>query len=261
MSILVGTVADALSGGRRRCFDDGPFHGAADYLFGTGPGEGPSPQALIVRQAPGWSLPVHFHMQYQFQVVLRGGGTLGKHSLVPGTVHYTSPQSAYGPIVAGDGGLDFFTLRVLSDEGARYMPEARPLMQLGMFKEQRWGELSAPQAPFLTLIPTREDGLAACAYRPSPHQTIQCALPPSQAGRFFLVISGSFCMGNIALAHGSCVYCSPDESPRFTASARDSMLIVVQFPHHAACLPEREVLVRGDLRATRVERKEDIPGV
>lgn len=116
------------------------------------------------------------------------------------------------------------------------MPESRPFMQLGMFKEQRWGELCAPQAPFLTLIPPREDGLAACAYRPSPHQTVQCELPPSEAGRFFLVISGSFRMENRALAPGSCVYCSRNESPRFTASEGDTLLLVVQFPHHAACM-------------------------
>lgn len=79
---------------------------------------------------------MHFHVQEQLQVVLRGSGTLGRHVLQPGSVHYTSPQPAYGPIVAVAEGPDYFTLRVLTAKGAWYLPEARPYMTRNLPKHR-----------------------------------------------------------------------------------------------------------------------------
>jgi hypothetical protein len=236
MTIRTGTVDRAIAAGRRRHFDEGPFRGIADYLFESAIGEPLEPQSLIARQAPGWVLPVHFHMQHQFQVVLRGSGRLGKHVLTPGTVHYTSPQSAYGPIVAGDEGLDYFTLRVLTDKGAWYLPDARPFMRAGLFKEQLWGCLpsSADTFSWRTLIPLRDDGLGAWAHTGDLGRSIALSEPTSDAGRFSVVIRGRFHTNGIVLGEGGCVYSGPlDQAPVFTALEEKSELVVVQFPDHA----------------------------
>lgn len=233
MSLVIGTSAEAVAAGRRRRFDEGPFRGLADYLFETAPGEAPGPQALIARQAPGWTLPVHFHMRHQFQVVLRGHGSLGRHTLVPGAVHYTSPQSGYGPIVAGAEGLDYFTLRVLTDKGAWYLPESRPFMTPGLRKEQQWGVHGDDEPPFATLIPRRDDGLGAWSYRPAAGDTVACVAAPSDAGRFHVVIGGAFrCEGHEWPA-GSCIYAPREAAPRFEATQPGGLLVVVQFPHEA----------------------------
>lgn len=235
MTLLVGTVADAVARGRRLRFDEGHYHGLADYLFERRE-EPLGPQALIARQAPGWVLPTHFHMQHQFQVILRGSGTLGKHALVPGGVHYTSPQSAYGPIVAGEDGLDYFTLRALTDTGAWYLPEARPHMSAGMFKEQQWGDAAAERdaSGWRTLIPLREDGLGAWAWTGAPEGEFTCLHAASEAGRFHAVIRGSFAMDATTLDEGSCVYWSPPgNSLKFRALVPDAMLVVAQFPTQA----------------------------
>lgn len=237
MTLLVGTVADAVARGRRLSFDQGHFHGLADYLFESPHGEPLGPQALIARQEPGWVLPTHFHMQHQFQVILRGSGTLGKHALVPGGVHYTSPQSAYGPIVAGDEGLDYFTLRVLTDTGAWYLPDARPYMTTGIFKEQQWGAACAePDASgWRTLIPLRADGLGAWACTGQPGTEYQCTQQASEAGRFYVVIRGSFEMDGTTLPEGSCAYWAPPgDPPKLAALEPDAMLVVAQFPAQAA---------------------------
>ncbi|WP_137917021.1 hypothetical protein [Hydrogenophaga sp. 2FB] len=236
MTLIAVTVAEAVSAGRRRCFDEGQFRGMADYLFETAPGEEPGPQALVARQAPGWTLPVHFHMQYQFQVVLRGSGTLGKHVLAPGSVHYTSPQSGYGPILAGEDGLDYFTIRVLTDKGAWYLPEARAYMERGLFKEQQWGPAPDEESAWgwQTLIPFRPDGLGAWACTGQANTPYACKEPHSDAGRFHSVIRGSFRLGNRVLPPGSCVYWSPPDSPpTFTALEEKSLMIAVQFPGEA----------------------------
>lgn len=231
MTAIIGTISEAVSAGRRRRFDEGNFHGVADYLFETAPGESLGPQALIARQAPGWTLPVHFHMQHQFQVVLSGGGTLGKHTLMPGSAHYTSPQSAYGPIVAGPEGLDYFTLRVLTDKGAWYMPESREVMKIGMFKEQKWGSAQSSEAPIETLIELRDDGLGAWAYRPGKGHAIMFDMAPGKAGWFLCVIDGSFRIDSReALAAGTCAYCFAGETPEVVADTEEAFLVVVQFP-------------------------------
>ncbi|MBO9354443.1 hypothetical protein GG851_10585 [Bordetella petrii] len=198
MALVIGTVKQAVDAGRRRSFEEGPFRGVADYLFETPPEHEPGPQALIARQARGWTLPVHFHMQHQFQVVLRGQGTLGKHLLAPGSVHYASPQSAYGPIVAGDDGLDYFTLRVLTDKGAWYMPESRKFMKMGMFKEQKAGAAlrAAAAQGWHVLIPHRNDGLGAWAWVGEPGIKHALAEPISQSGRFYVAVRGSYSLGD-----------------------------------------------------------------
>jgi hypothetical protein len=231
MTLLIGTVAGSIA--RRRRFDEGHFRGLADYLFESAPGEPLGPQALVARQAPGWTLPVHFHMQHQFQVVLRGTGTLGKHELRPGSVHYTSPQSGYGPIVAGEDGLDYFTLRVLTDKGAWYLPECRSYMAPGLFKEQKWGAPPPDPAAVCTLIGLRDDGLGAWAYRPAVGESVECREARSEAGRFHLVVEGRFDLQGMELPAGSCVYAGPDEAPRFTALDAGGLLVVAQFPRQA----------------------------
>lgn len=236
MGVIAATVDEAVAAGRRRRFDEGQFHGVADYLFESLPGAELGPQALVARQAPGWVLPVHFHMQHQFQVVLRGSGTLGKHALEPGSVHYTSPQSGYGPIVAGDDGLDYFTLRVLTGKGAWYLPEARPFMDPGLFKEQQWGSLRGGSGlGWQTLINARNDGLGAWACAGARGKEYLCRAEPSEAGRFYAVIRGTIQIDGKVLCAGSCAYwtSSGPPPPAFLVLDDDVLVIAVQFPHHA----------------------------
>lgn len=70
-------------------------------------------------------VPPHYHEVDQYQVVVGGSGTLGKHGLPMGAVHYTDRYTPYGPITAGDDGLQFFTLRLDPVLGSNYMPESR----------------------------------------------------------------------------------------------------------------------------------------
>jgi hypothetical protein len=71
------------------------------------------------------TLDVHFHELDQFQVVVSGSGRLGRHQVGAGTVHYTDAHTPYGPIVAGDPGLGYLTLRRDSDTRTLYMPASR----------------------------------------------------------------------------------------------------------------------------------------
>jgi hypothetical protein len=236
--IVIATVQEATEAGRRRRFEaaDGPFRGFTDFLFESGPDEAAGPQAFLVHQSAECSLPTHFHMQHQVQVVVGGSGTLGRHVLAPGAVHYASPQSAYGPLVAGSDGLEYFTLRAKTDKGAWYLPGSRPALQPGLRKEQVTAAPAWPdaQARSCTLVPLRADGLGAWAYRADAGERVQCDAPPSAAGRFHVVLQGAFETAGRRLPRQACVYWAPPgDAPLIEAVAPDSMLIVVQFPESA----------------------------
>jgi hypothetical protein len=252
-----GTVDEAVAGGRRRQFHEegGNFRGYTDFMFESEPGEPPGPQAFLVHQAPGWVLPVHFHMQYQMQVVVGGGGTIGKHAIGPGSVHYATPQSAYGPLTAGPDGLEYFTLRVLTDKGAWYMPGSRQMMEAGRKKDQATGHLPSEGPPGLvTLIAPRADGAAAWAYRGDSGGHARCAEQASAAGRFHVVLAGAFRVAGKVLPRHGCVFWSPpDETPDFEALEPGSQLVIVQFPEVALHNHvDPQVLAAAPQQASRV---------
>lgn len=144
----------------------------------------------LVEQSPNWVLPVHFHLQHQYQVVTAGTGTLGRHPVEPLAIHYASPESGYGPLTAGPGGLSYLTLRVESDDGAWYLPESRPRMQRGISKTQVHAQPEAhlkeaagraPDVPANEILITPDGyGLAACYARlPANHHAaaLLCECP------------------------------------------------------------------------------------
>jgi hypothetical protein len=77
------------------------------------------PMAFLVEKEPHAVVKPHFHQADQYQVVVQGGGRLGTHDVGTVAVHYTDAWSAYGPIVAADEGISWFTLRNAWDSGAR----------------------------------------------------------------------------------------------------------------------------------------------
>ena len=66
---------------------------------------------LVVRPFAGARIEPHFHDVDQFQVVVGGDGRIGKKAVRPVTFQYADAFTPYGPIVANEHGLSFFTLR------------------------------------------------------------------------------------------------------------------------------------------------------
>src|ERR1700739_2378026 len=117
------------------------------------PGEAPPepgalyPMAFLVEKESGAVVRPHFHQADQFQVVVQGGGRLGRHDIGTVAVHYTDAWSAYGPIVAADEGISWFTLRNAWDSGARYMPAAREQLRQARMQNFQHREATSPPAP------------------------------------------------------------------------------------------------------------------
>ena len=87
-----------------------------------------SPHAFLIEVPGNTETPAHFHRVPQYEVFVQGGGKLGRrHAVESVTIHYTDEFTGYGPILAADKGLSYFTVRNFFDPGAEYVdrPGAR----------------------------------------------------------------------------------------------------------------------------------------
>ncbi len=202
----------------------------------TGPA---GPMAYLVEQAAGHTVDPHFHEVQQFQLFVGGSGRIGTHPLEGVCVHYAGPHSPYGPIVAGDAGVQYVTLRPGWDPGAQWMPAAAPALRaipgrqhvaftsepIGHVAPAALGGASATQ-----VMPSREDGAAAWVLRAGPGQALQ-APGDAAVDRFWYVLAGSVRSddGGEACAPGACIHFRAGEVAAFQAGAQGAEVIQVRF--------------------------------
>lgn len=206
----------------------------------------PRPQAFLVEQSANWTLPTHFHQEHQFQVFVGGGGRLGAHAVPHLAVHYASPHSAYGPLVSGEQGLAYLTLRAVGDTGAWYLPEQRAQLKLRIPKRQAHGAPAAavamealgalPESQVEALIPPDAAGTAAWLLRLPPGASGEWpAGAQAGGGRFVVVHQGSLRLpGGEALPSLSVAWVAREDGFPYTAGPGGLEAVVVQFPAEAA---------------------------
>jgi mannose-6-phosphate isomerase-like protein (cupin superfamily) len=202
--------------------------------------------AFLVEKEPHAVTKPHFHEADQYQVIVQGGGRLGTHDVGTVAVHYTDAWSAYGPIVAADEGISWFTLRNTWDSGARYMPAARE--QLRAARTQNFAHREATAAPMpvasaeqlartellssATVIEQTPDGMATWRYRLPPGSSVSGPDPHHGGGQFWIVLSGSASAGEAALLPpNSCVFVAPgDGALTMIAGDGGAEALCMQFP-------------------------------
>jgi hypothetical protein len=227
----------------RRANDKATFRGFVTDFIVPREGDALRAQAFLVEQNPGWVLPVHFHLENQYQVVAAGGGLLGVHPIKPGYVHFASRESGYGPITAGPEGLSYFTLRVQGDTGAWYLPESRQRMQRELKRRQAAGkpgsqvdesELRALEGLSTeVMIAADGTGLAAGIARLPPNYVATAPLCDCARDRFYVVLQGSMILDDEELSGLATVFASAEEQPQIRAGAEGLEVVVVQFPDDA----------------------------
>jgi hypothetical protein len=202
------------------------------------------PMAFLVEKEAGAVVRPHFHAADQFQVVVQGGGRLGRHDIGTVAVHYTDAWSAYGPIVAAGEGVSWFTLRNTWDPGAKYMPAARSELRTARARYQHRESTSGPMAPWsdqeLGRLAAPEhvaemesaDGMASWRFRLPAAATATGPDPGNGGGQFWLVLAGTAsCGGSASLPVESCVFVGPqDAALSVTAGMLGAELLCVQFP-------------------------------
>jgi hypothetical protein len=196
----------------------------------------PGPQAFLVELGDnGGTIRPHFHSVNQFQVFVSGDGRLGKKGVSRGVFQFADPGTPYGPIVANDGGVGFFTLRGVANAGAFYMPESREQMQgkagRNIVRAFSCGERHERGVEREVLVAETPDLMAAEGMHLAPHATASGPEAPSSGGQYYLVIDGVVRHGDEVLEPDSLVWVDPsDPAPEFVAGPQGAHILMMQFP-------------------------------
>lgn len=196
------------------------------------------PQAFLVEQNPGSTVAPHFHFEDQYQLVVRGAGTLGRHPLRAVSLHYANGHTGYGPIVAGENGLAYLTLRERGDQGAWYLPAERSRMRGSARRYQFTAGPVAPLAPEETRsiavarvepLFAADESAGAWTVSLGPRDAVPRELCELEAGRFLVVIAGAVVVNNLKLAPLSVAYFSAGEHEQITAGDEGAQFLMLRF--------------------------------
>ncbi len=180
---------------RRSVTLDGATWEKSDYMLPRN-GETVAPGAFLIEQHAGSVIPAHFHRENQFQVFVDGSGRIGGHDVSAVTVHYAGACTGYGPIVAGDQGLAYLTLRAAHDSGAILLKNTKP--PKGPRRGATVGPIQVPNDQTLAeasgvtrqeLITTTDEGLSAALLILGNGEQLTGDVGIEQ-GRFLVVVGG-----------------------------------------------------------------------
>ena len=197
-----------------------------------------SPTVFLAEQPPHYTLQTHFHRQNQFQLVVEGSATLGRHALGPVTVHYAGAYTGYGPLVAGAEGIKYFTIRPVFDTGLIAATEAREKMVRGPKRHAQvtlgepWSEqalcaLSAPEDGFAIAA---DQGLAVRHVRLPPDHSLALDHVAQSTSLFAFVLSGTGLVAGQTLGRWESVFATQDERLTLVAGPRGAEIAVLHVP-------------------------------
>jgi hypothetical protein len=179
-----------------------------------------SPTMFLIEQSPHSRLGAHFHRQNEFQVVVEGGGLFGAHAVQALTVHYAGAYTGYGPIVAGERGLSYFTIRAVFEQGAFMLPQGRDKMVRGPKRQMHSQPFPAAQAAaraartgvdFIELFPPHPDGVAATRLLLPPGGEASAAAAAGSSGQYIIPVAGSLLHGGREFTRWEPIFVSADE--------------------------------------------------
>ena len=247
--LLVTKAADAAARSRQvhvngRDYTIAEYVGAAPkrghYVAGNESNDNGLPQGFLVHQPPNATTPAHFHEPNQFQVFVGGKGRMGAYPAGPLTVQYANGHTPYGPIVAFDEGVQYFTLRQRWDPGAKYLPASKDLLRKGNQRTRIKGGIGEAddtercarrETAVETIFPMEADGLAAWMWRMGPGAAATLPPPAESGGQYLIVASGTLLRDGETLDRLSTVFISPEEAvQQVTAGPTGLDLLVLQFP-------------------------------
>jgi rubredoxin len=220
------------------------------------------PIAFLAESTPKRVLRSHFHEVDQFQIIALGGGTLAKHKLAFGGIHFSRSFTPYGPITNGDQGIGFITLRAKRDPGAgaQFVPDLSDKLkavknrdpwqvtEMPTFKALASGE-NVSVVPFAQMKDDR--GLAGFGVTVRAN-TKSAAPAPTVNGQYIIVTKGSLSYQGVEKKGLSVIWVGGDEKPfELQAGAEGLEAVVLNFPREDGGVSKSAVKAdgKGELKA------------
>lgn len=182
---------------------DGNIQRQYDYFGKTSPNQF-GPEAFFVDYGPERTTSAHFHSIDQFQIFFGGKGSLYQRHPIPAVeLHYADAFHTYGPFSAGEGRMQFFTLRPCQGQYKGNMPAERHKLR---YQGKRGIHLALD--PYLAATPgsgkvdttaviAREhDGLAATLFMAGDGAEITLPSAEASSGSYICVLAGEITVGD-----------------------------------------------------------------
>jgi hypothetical protein len=190
-----------------------------------------APQVFLVDMVdPNSRIKPHFHGVDQFQLVVRGSGSLGKNAVRTGSFHYADAWQPYGPLTAGDEGLAYLTIRARHDSGAHYMPgggrhrEGKP--RRPHFVEPV--DVSSPETR--TIVGPTDDRLRVARVWIEIGEQATFTADPDSGGEIGVVLAGSLRHEGGVYGQWSCFSLAPGQRCQLEAGSDGADVLELQFP-------------------------------
>ena len=173
------------------------------------------PQSYLIKQLPNITNPLHFHTQNQFQVFIEGSGSFGRHEVLPYVVHYAGAYTGYGPIIAGDQGLHYLTLRSSRDLGAKFLPAQMEFLKKGpkhhytspsIIPEEQTALNDITQDDLSWIHQDEHSNLGVGVLKIPSNKEYQVQVPDQIAGLFFVIMQGCVKANNFLLRKNENLY-------------------------------------------------------
>lgn len=206
-----------------------------DY-FGTPGRITTDPQGFLVeRPYANARIDPHFHDVDQYQVVVAGDGRIGKKEVRAVTFQYADAFTPYGPIVARDDGISFFTLRNVASGGHFSMPGSRHLMpcragrNIAAVFEQDVEMPASGEVVREALMEPQDDGVFAEGIRLGAEAAAE-GLANDGGGQYYLVCAGTLIEDGKELTPNSLIRANPGEpTPTLQAGTSGANVLALQF--------------------------------
>jgi rubredoxin len=199
-----------------------------------------TPMAFLAEGSAHRVLRTHFHQVDQFQVMYNGAGSMGRHPVGPGAVHFSRAYTPYGPIAYSDKGLGFITLRAHRDPGAQYLPESREVLEK-VATRTPWQVTEAPDfgldpgergVAMKALEGVKDDkGLSAYSVKMKARAKAYAPDPSRGDGQYIVVMKGGIVHEGRLKKDLTIVWVGKNEGPFELVAGPDGMeALVLNFP-------------------------------
>lgn len=223
-------------------------------FFRATPDTPDAPTAFLAQYDPGDKSCPHFHQVDQFQILVQGKGTLGRHAVEPYYVHFSRAYTPYGPLHADEQtGWTFMTLRTRYDPGAQRLPGALPKLQ-AMQGRKPWQVTSMARFPVrgpgvrMEENPDIKDdrGLFVRSLSIAPGASTVAPSPADGAGQYVIVVGGTLVHEGHARDALTVVFTPPNEAPfRIDAGPDGLDALIVNFPRAEATSADGRAAASG----------------